>query len=1219
MSQTDASFDSLSQAIRSLWPEDQSSQVDLRAIPRMLLLTSPTDIAAFSVFDGHPDREFDETYSAFKNLYRQNNRDWDAKTLSFVACRSSEKPTDDRFYASLEHDSLFCRKYVIRAVGEVDAQRDELLRLPFLPLRSSDEHGPRRPQSAQDFLQSAGLSATLARKFVEPGHRSAERIAAELRDGLEALPENLDRPRAKQLAPSSPRSHSRLVSLTVEGFRAYRDLYTFDLDASVVVLYGPNGLGKTSLFDAIDYAATGRIGRLCNRQRRSQTDFSRIATHLDKTPGSGSVDLTVRNSKATNPDRDWKLQRSTGNWSTAWIDGDEVDRKGVINKLTQATWVDSSPRQQTLETLFRATHLFGQGEQELLTEFEKDSVIPESFISEMLALQDYSQGIAKVSEVTTALSNDRSAANSRLSELNQQRDSLISALPAALPVDADAAQQMPIEDAVEDLRKQVSSSRDIDPLPSDASSTATFKEWLEIVSARLTAADQRIHSIRSLQAELPNYERLARESAGLQVQIKQIDATLDEIQKQEKKLSSEIDTTSSLLSKAEADRLQQEQKRRDLRQLVEVETERKELEKKIQGLQEERDRQLKAKADADASLLSSEASLSQALSEVSEAERATLSNQTRRVEARDLLSDFSQFRSDVDASFESSNQLVQLNQNLETAKTLEREGAAGALEAKRLREALLPDYERALAQQAELGRLLDSIQVHIHDNACPLCGSEFESVEMLLSQIRTHRQAASLGTDITLRYKESVSRESHADAVHRSAKANLAAAVGALADLTKRRDAIEKRLAAYRSRLASASIESSDTNRALTVRNEELGRELEALTIRAAQANENLKGVQTSRAQETTKRDSSQARVAALDKEIRELNNTIGRLNSRLLQGLGGASSSKEALDLRINAIAEEIAKIVLLEEQLQSQRQTQRDLLNAAQIRKQTPSSQRDQALSRLNEVSKPLIEYRNRLRSYDLGDDVTLESLNRILSKEERDATASLKTLEQGRVIVDAMQARELRLQIRERQAELDGLNQEIQTLETRIAQLAKGLTACGAIERLLQRERQAAIERHIAAYGPMITTIQQRLRSVYGFGGVRLEARGGEATVQVEWRNKNVHVPPTDFFSDSQRQILMLSIFLAGGLRQNWSGFAPMLLDDPVTHFDDLNAYGFVELVRGIISTSPDESQLIISTCEDRLFSLMQKKFSRLPSGAIFYEFMGMSENGPMVERR
>ena len=134
-------------------------------------------------------------------------------------------------------------------------------------------------------------------------------------------------------------------------------------------------------------------------------------------------------------------------------------------------------------------------------------------------------------------------------------------------------------------------------------------------------------------------------------------------------------------------------------------------------------------------------------------------------------------------------------------------------------------------------------------------------------------------------------------------------------------------------------------------------------------------------------------------------------------------------------------------------------------------------------------------------------------------------------GRIVINAMQAREVRLQLLEKQTQVDALSEKILALGAKVAQLAKGLTACNAIEKLLQRERQAAIERHIAAYGPMITTIQQRLRSVYGFGGVRLEARGGEATVQVEWRNQSVHVPPTDFFSDSQRQILMLSIFLAG----------------------------------------------------------------------------------------
>ena len=91
MSTTDTSFESLRQAIQSLWPEGEFDHVALRTVPRMLLLTSPSDVAAFSVFDGHPDQEFDETYASFKTLYRQNNRDWDARTLSFVVCRSSRR------------------------------------------------------------------------------------------------------------------------------------------------------------------------------------------------------------------------------------------------------------------------------------------------------------------------------------------------------------------------------------------------------------------------------------------------------------------------------------------------------------------------------------------------------------------------------------------------------------------------------------------------------------------------------------------------------------------------------------------------------------------------------------------------------------------------------------------------------------------------------------------------------------------------------------------------------------------------------------------------------------------------------------------------------------------------------------------------------------------------------------------------------------------------
>jgi DNA repair exonuclease SbcCD ATPase subunit len=56
----------------------------------------------------------------------------------------------------------------------------------------------------------------------------------------------------------------RLRNLRVRNFRAFPEAREtpFDLDHSVVVLYGPNGSGKTGLFDALELMLTGRVRRI---------------------------------------------------------------------------------------------------------------------------------------------------------------------------------------------------------------------------------------------------------------------------------------------------------------------------------------------------------------------------------------------------------------------------------------------------------------------------------------------------------------------------------------------------------------------------------------------------------------------------------------------------------------------------------------------------------------------------------------------------------------------------------------------------------------------------------------------------------------------------------------------------------------------------------------------------------------------------------------------
>jgi len=291
MSQSDVSSDAIQDALNSLY-STSNREYEVTQSGRNVLLQLSTDIAAFSVLGENLHENFQSAYGEFKQLYRQNHQAWDDLTLSFVICRTSAKTTDDLFFAELEHDPLFCRKYIIRAFNDIIKQRRELLRLPFLPLPNNAEGGLERPPSAQDLLQSTGITPSLSRKLAESHVKGGgfEAIAKDLLSGAATFDVPVVQKSGKNIILSKPRAYSRLTSATVEAFRAYRKQQEFDLNASIIVLYGPNGLGKTSFFDAIDFGCSGKIGRLF-RGEREPPNFPRVSTHLDKPPGTGSVVL----------------------------------------------------------------------------------------------------------------------------------------------------------------------------------------------------------------------------------------------------------------------------------------------------------------------------------------------------------------------------------------------------------------------------------------------------------------------------------------------------------------------------------------------------------------------------------------------------------------------------------------------------------------------------------------------------------------------------------------------------------------------------------------------------------------------------------------------------------------------------------------------------------------------------------------------------------------
>ena len=94
------------------------------------------------------------------------------------------------------------------------------------------------------------------------------------------------------------RSEFRLKSLTIEGFRGFRDAAAFDLDASTIIFTGPNGTGKTSVFDALQWVMLGSIKRLEGLRFRKNVEHI-VDSYCEGGRASVALEIVVDGRDAT--------------------------------------------------------------------------------------------------------------------------------------------------------------------------------------------------------------------------------------------------------------------------------------------------------------------------------------------------------------------------------------------------------------------------------------------------------------------------------------------------------------------------------------------------------------------------------------------------------------------------------------------------------------------------------------------------------------------------------------------------------------------------------------------------------------------------------------------------------------------------------------------------------------------------------------------------------
>jgi exonuclease SbcC len=747
-------------------------------------------------------------------------------------------------------------------------------------------------------------------------------------------------------------------------------------------------------------------------------------------------------------------------------------------------------------------------------------------------------------------------------------------------------------------------------------SQASAREWRAMVESALKDAQDRLRQLQSIESGFgpfaKNRSALKRSSAELsklEVVLKERSGEHRHQQEVIKKLTGSLEQERGVLSQAES----------RLRAVAELGGLQEVFQKTNNSLQQWQEELMRVAGEQEATtaelqpLLPVADSLRNRTAELGEVVQAKSQQVWALTAIQDSLPSWEKNRACI---INLQQATAGVKSALQTASNAIDELKPGIAAKEKELEACEQEYGDLAANQLELTRILDEIEAHVENGICPTCGIDHNSKDALVERIHAQKQARPTHVEtLAKRCRElrSALKQDRASLATRTGEQT--AKSSKLKEMASKLAEVRESVATYERTVVEAGLPADQQLAAAVackVAEEKVAHQSsqESLTNLESEldcATKRIKELERKRAQQEEARKRADAAVVPLEQQsaasrakTEALGLSLEMTPDEVAAETEAVASRKARAEERIDELTSQIETLTKTTSEVETQisEVTQKiDILRQDKVRL-------EEELGRYEESAAAVIG-----RSAIVLDAI---SDQRRLATDRVDHLDLLRrrclTLERA---VDAAQRSAM---LAELEAQAQSLAKEKQTLvdaAERMLAVKKWFTS---VKDSLYRQSSSAVANHVEAFGPLTTLIQKRLRTVYGFGDVSLLAKGNEIRVVVGWKSE--HVKPADYFSDSQKQILMLSLFLAGRLTQTWSGFAPILMDDPVTHFDDLNAFGFVELIRGLVSTSPGKRQFFISTCEDRLFELMLKKFNSVKGGAKFYRFDGIGRDGPII---
>ena len=1023
-------------------------------------------------------------------------------------------------------------------------------------------------------------------------------------------------------------SNIKISKIELEAFRGYKDKVTFDFTlsgnkiADIIAIYAPNGFGKTSFFDGIEWNTKGTIERFEENAKikSSAEEFGgAILKNRESALKNGTVSLVDSNNlyftRITSSSEKWDLLpgRIDRN-STSPIKNIGDQKKFKKIEILPQSRIDSFLSSNTPEEKYQALLDFWDGNDESNYFVGVSKFYEESEKEQESVKSDIETIVHKIAELTDS-ENKISFFNSLVKEINSNKINNLN-----IQEFTERTTDTEFENTVRTINSNIAS------VSSKLQQAESKKERLIALEEGFITYIKNNELVLDLKDEVKVFQSILNDFSQMenkQIERKEIDLKLQKEQVDLEKIGSVTalrNTFSSIVNQIKV--LAGE------RTII--------TEEKVKLVQHKNnaDKDLKAKEERLKIFVANESKYNENYDRLANLfnsieankKRIELSNsrlslckkikETNNNIASELRTELNTVQSMSLLNLESfCNTEYTYSEFMELASEIKREFNEVETLNKTLIE-LRSDYSKKGTLNEDLQKIVELGRNFISQtgtNTCPLCNTTHDDFEMLLSRVSRQK-------DDALNLNQSFERIKSLQADIEKRTTDLNKQYESLRTLMKQKSStMTEKLSVINSKiLRTESIINyysgiytltEDENRRFSLQYSSIEAENSLLKLQLENIDELKKSLLQFINDIKKQIEDSENQITQTDHRVQEIGAKIEQLNqnpqyiavSSFLQAKSISQSDylEAGLEKIINETEKDIqqfrAQIALLQKQIDEltksiENKSKNDIQNNLTEKKAILSGTEGNAS-----------QYKSQYKSVTEKDNVEIEIIKQNLSSNEdsvlnlKNTDVKLRELQSNiQVMQQNIELNKIKVKYGEKQERLKVIKETTKKLKLLKTELSDFLTE--KINSVFNQE--------------IINDIYKKIDPHPDFRKIRLEPQFDgikpKLFIKAVDDNKKDEIDPILYLSSAQVNILSLSIFLAKAIQNKDIMINTIFMDDPIQYLDSINILSFIDLLRSITTDKQLDRQLVISTHDENFFNLLKKKFDPQYYNSKFIEF-------------